>query len=176
MTGSPKSVTEKVPRRPLLVVAALILQQDPGNLKVAASNSVLVVQRPKTAKFGAGQWEFPGGKVEFGESPEESLIREIFEELKINIDVSDILCAGSHVDAESGQHIVLLCYFCNLETSGADIIDKLEKSKIEAADARWLPLSEIPSLIDGHAVVGLRLQDFAAGDLHPLRKLLAHLK
>ena len=154
-----------------MVVAALILRDDRGLLKISKSNAVLVVQRPRTAKFGAGQWEFPGGKVEFGESPEQSLIREIFEELKMDIDIVEILCAGSHVDRENGRHIVLLCYFCKLNMNGIDALDQMDKSEIEAADARWLPLSEIAKLIDGHSAAGLSLKDFAEGDLHPLRKL-----
>ena len=139
----PELISSAPLQRPLLVVAALILRDDPGILKVSGTNSVLVVQRPKNAKFGAGQWEFPGGKVEFGESPEQSLTREIFEELKINIEVIEILCAGSHVDLESGRHIVLLCYFCKHKISNADVIDQMNKTKIEAAEARWLPLSKM---------------------------------
>ncbi|EAX47152.1 NUDIX hydrolase [Thermosinus carboxydivorans Nor1] len=49
---------------------------------------VLIAQRAENQKL-AGKWEFPGGKIESGETPEECLIREINEELGINIEVND---------------------------------------------------------------------------------------
>ncbi len=57
----------------LLVSACALLDRD---------NRVLLAQRPKD-KSMAGLWEFPGGKVEHGETPEETLIRELSEELGI---------------------------------------------------------------------------------------------
>ncbi|WP_196137181.1 8-oxo-dGTP diphosphatase MutT [Aliikangiella sp. G2MR2-5] len=56
------------------VAAAIILQDD----------KVLIAQRPAD-KHKGGYWEFPGGKIENGESPVEALKREIFEELNIHI-------------------------------------------------------------------------------------------
>jgi 8-oxo-dGTP diphosphatase len=60
--------------RPLLFVAAALL--------IDAQNRVLLAQRP-AGKSMAGLWEFPGGKVEAGELPEEALVRELREELGI---------------------------------------------------------------------------------------------
>ena len=60
----------------LLLVAAVAL--------VDADRRVLLAQRPK-GKEMAGLWEFPGGKVEAGERPEETLIRELHEELGITV-------------------------------------------------------------------------------------------
>ena len=57
----------------LLVVACALVDQD---------GRVLITQRPE-GKPLAGLWEFPGGKVEAGETPEETLIRELYEELGI---------------------------------------------------------------------------------------------
>ncbi|GAB6157839.1 hypothetical protein JCM39194_10390 [Desulfotomaculum varum] len=48
---------------------------------------VLIAKRAENQKL-AGKWEFPGGKIESGETPEECLIREINEELGINIEVN----------------------------------------------------------------------------------------
>ena len=59
---------------PILLVAACAL--------VDADGRVLIAQRP-TGKSMAGLWEFPGGKIEDGETPEESLVRELEEELGI---------------------------------------------------------------------------------------------
>lgn len=61
---------------PLILVAACALIDSDGRL--------LIAQRP-SHKDMAGLWEFPGGKVEVGESPEEALIRELREELGITV-------------------------------------------------------------------------------------------
>ena len=65
----------QVPRRLLLVVACALVDSD---------GRVLLAQRPQ-GKTLAGLWEFPGGKVEPGEMPEETLIRELKEELGIDV-------------------------------------------------------------------------------------------
>ncbi len=56
---------------------------------------VLVGQRPETHSL-AGQWEFPGGKIESGETPEEALARELSEELGINATVGSLKLACTH--------------------------------------------------------------------------------
>ena len=63
------------PSVPTLLVSAVVL--------VDADGRVLLAQRPE-GKSMAGLWEFPGGKVEAGETPEAALIREIGEELAID--------------------------------------------------------------------------------------------
>lgn len=60
--------------RPMVLVAAVVL--------IDAENCVLLAQRP-AGKSMAGLWEFPGGKVEAGETPEHALVRELREELGI---------------------------------------------------------------------------------------------
>lgn len=69
---------------PVLVVAAVI-QRD-----FDLDKKILIVQRG-SGQSGAGFWEFPGGKVELGESPEQALIREIDEELGISIRVGELI-------------------------------------------------------------------------------------
>ena len=68
-----------IPPKPLLLVAAAAL--------VDADGRVLICQRPE-GKALAGLWEFPGGKVEVGETPEACLIRELNEELGITVTTS----------------------------------------------------------------------------------------
>jgi 8-oxo-dGTP diphosphatase len=65
-----------MPERPLVLVAAVALVDPDGR--------VLLAQRPP-GKSMAGLWEFPGGKVETGETPETALIRELDEELGIDV-------------------------------------------------------------------------------------------
>lgn len=72
---------------------------------------VLVAQRPD-GKAMAGLWEFPGGKIEAGETPEESLIRELREELGIDTQSSCLapLTFASH--AYEKFHLLMLLYVC----------------------------------------------------------------
>lgn len=79
---------------PLPVIAAIIRQ----------GNEVLLCQRKEGAL--AGKWEFPGGKIENGETPEECLIREIEEELGITIEVDDIYQAV-HSHYEHGDFLII---------------------------------------------------------------------
>ena len=58
-------------------------------------NLVLVGQRPETHSL-AGQWEFPGGKIEAAETPEEALARELFEELGIEAEIGRLQLACTH--------------------------------------------------------------------------------
>lgn len=62
------------PARPLLLVSACAL--------IDADGRILMCQRPE-GKDHAGQWEFPGGKVETGETPERAVTRELYEELGV---------------------------------------------------------------------------------------------
>jgi 8-oxo-dGTP diphosphatase len=78
---------------------------------VDADGRVLIAQRPQ-GKSMAGLWEFPGGKVEKGERPEESLIRELREELDISVkeDCLAPLTFASHVYPDF--HLLMPLYVC----------------------------------------------------------------
>ena len=80
MTDSALQTTTPPPK-PLLLVAAVALLDE--------NNRVLVGSRP-VGKPYAGYWEFPGGKIEAGETPEAALARELHEELGIVVDVSHL--------------------------------------------------------------------------------------
>ncbi len=68
---------------------------------------ILVGQRPENNSL-AGLWEFPGGKIELGESPEEALARELSEELGIEADIGELKLSVTHSYNDVG--IVILFY------------------------------------------------------------------
>ena len=89
--------------RPIILVAAVALLNEEGK--------VLLAKRPPGRPL-AGLWEFPGGKVDPGEDPETALIRELMEELGIEITRADLvpLTFASHAYPEF--HLLMLLYLC----------------------------------------------------------------
>lgn len=83
-----------------------------------------------------GLWEFPGGKIEPGETPEEALCREINEELNIDISVEKHICTVEH--DYPNFHLTMHCYGCSI-VQGELVLN-------EHQSARWLEESEWESV------------------------------
>lgn len=90
------------PKNCLIVVAAALVDRD----------GRLLVQRRPAGKPMAGLWEFPGGKLEADETPEQALIRELAEELAIDVEAACLAPACFASDALGDRHLLLLVYVC----------------------------------------------------------------
>ena len=121
-----------------------------------AGSQVLIQQRRAHAHHG-GLWEFPGGKIELGETPEGALCRELKEELGIEVGLADLEPAGfstssggSTVDAQASDpgHVILL-YICR----------------------RWIGT---PRCLDAAALAWVDPAEFARFAMPPLDLPLAH--
>ena len=76
---------------------------------IISDNKVLIAERAPGQNL-AGKWEFPGGKIEPGETPQECLKREIREELEVDIDVMDLF--GESIYAYQSGTIKLIAFWC----------------------------------------------------------------
>ena len=112
----------------LMVVAAALIRSD---------GTVLVQLRP-AGKQLAGLWEFPGGKIEMGESPEAALVRELREELGIEVAVEALSPVTFASEALAGRHLVLMLYA--VRTWQGD------PQALEASALRWVTMDEMAAL------------------------------
>ena len=115
-------------------VVAAIIRKD---------NKIFATQRG-TGEFKGG-WEFPGGKIELGETAQNALIREIKEELDVQIEVNQLLETVEY--DYPNFHLTMHCFWCEL-ISG-DLVLK------EHQDAKWLTKGELESVAWLPADLGL---------------------
>ncbi|HSQ95107.1 MAG TPA: (deoxy)nucleoside triphosphate pyrophosphohydrolase [Croceibacterium sp.] len=126
----------------LLVVAAVIRNGD----------GRLLLQQAQLGKPHAGQWEFPGGKVETGENPRFALLREIGEELGLMLDPSAMAPAGFADDPGQGDQsaIVLILYDCPTWDGEPQSREGQEWGWFTPAEASALPMAAIDrALLNG---------------------------
>ena len=110
------------------VVAAIIIHED----------KVFATQRGY-GEFKGG-WEFPGGKIEEGETPQEALVREIKEELNVEIEIRELLDVVEY--DYPNFHLSMDCFICKIK-SGELVLNEHEAAKWltkETLDSvEWLP-------------------------------------
>ncbi|MGY6743386.1 MAG: (deoxy)nucleoside triphosphate pyrophosphohydrolase [Cecembia sp.] len=129
---------------PIQVVCAIIIEK----------GQVLCAQRAENMPLPL-KWEFPGGKIESGESAEDCLIREIKEELNLDISVSQRLKSNFHSYTGEKQ-IELIPFLANIEYGNLQLKEHKE--------VRWIPISGLDSL------------DWAAADVPIVRQISKDFK
>ena len=122
----------------LLVVAAAL---------VDSTGRVLVAQRPE-GKSLAGLWEFPGGKVEAGETPEAALVRELAEELAISVTAAALEPIGFVSHPYPAFHLLMLLYGCRQwrGTPRGEQRQPLDWVVSDALDTLSMPPADLPLL------------------------------
>jgi 8-oxo-dGTP diphosphatase len=103
----------------MIVVAAALADGD---------GRVLLQQRAP-GRAMAGLWEFPGGKVDAGELPEQALVRELSEELGIAVAAADLVPAAFASSPLGARHMLLLLYLCRRWEG--------EPQPLDASALRW---------------------------------------
>ena len=101
------------------VSAAIIIKDD----------NILIAQRGKKKSQGL-KWEFPGGKLEPNESAEESLVREIKEELNIDIEVGEKL--GESIFEYPSGRIKLIAFYCEWKSGDLRLLEHEEVKWVKA--------------------------------------------
>src|SRR6478735_678469 len=112
-------------------------------------NRLLIAKRHSKDPFG-GKWEFPGGKIEPGETPQECLVREIKEELGVEVKIGPFY--DDNVYNSKDQYVHLLFYW-------AEVI-KGEVIRIVHDDLKWITIDELASF------------DFAPADIPIVKRLM----
>ena len=118
---------KKIPTT-LLVVAAALLRKD---------RRILLQKRPEGRSM-AGLWEFPGGKLEDGETPEAALARELAEELAITIDGANLIPACFASASVGDRPLLLMLYICTVWEG--------EPVAVESPELGWFSINEMAGL------------------------------
>ncbi len=132
--------------RTVIVAAGIVIE----------NGRVLLTQRKAGAHL-EGLWEFPGGKVADGEDPRDALIRELHEEIGINVRVGDVAEVTYFRYEEAQKAVLLLFYFCERTANSP------APAAIDVAALRWAKADELdpaifpPADVDVLKKVRLRL-------------------
>jgi 8-oxo-dGTP diphosphatase len=119
----------------MIEVAAAIIENEQGQILIA---------RRKKGKSQAGMWEFPGGKLESGESPEECLVRELQEEM--GIEIAPYAWFGVNEHDYGTVRIKLIAYLAKYSTGEIRLADHDEYrwvNREELREYKWAP-ADVP--------------------------------
>jgi 8-oxo-dGTP diphosphatase len=134
------------------VAVGIIIQN--GHSIGSNVNRVLLCQRKKSARYGL-KWEFPGGKLEAGETPEDCLRRELREELSISAEIGQLFHQQHYVYPDSGMFDV---FYYKVNAFTGTIVNHVFES------FEWTPIVKLLEydILDGNRdVVAKLLKEYA---------------
>ena len=120
----------------LLVVAAALVDSE---------GRVLITQRPFAKALG-GLWEFPGGKIEPGESPEAALVRELWEELNVSVDPAALEPLTFASFPYERAHLLMPLYLCRRWEGEVEAVEApaLAWARPSQMSAYAMPPADVP--------------------------------
>lgn len=89
------------------------------------------------------RWALPGGYIEYGEKVEDAVIREVFEETGLNVEIEKLFSVYSDPDRDPRGHTITIVYIMN-------IVNGILKSGDDASDAKFFELEKLPKLAFDH--------------------------
>ncbi len=110
-----------------------------GALIVNDKDEVLLLKRADSSRDECGYWSQPGGAVDYGETVEESIIREVQEEVGVKIKLIKYLCYTDQNDVKDAEHWVAISYLAEI-TSGQ--VKNMEPHK--HSEVKWFRVHKLP--------------------------------
>lgn len=114
-------------------VAIVIVKSDTGD-----EACVLLTKRPESLRRHAGQWALPGGRLDEGETPEQAALRELHEELRLELQPEAILGLLDDYPTRSGFRITPVVVW-------GGVVKRIDPDPVEVAFALRIPLSQLDS-------------------------------
>lgn len=130
MTGSVSS---------LQVVGAVFTDPPLRELTELTNTTRVLAFRRSPGKDAAGLWEFAGGKIEPDETPEQALVREIHEELDLDVIIGERILTSEVWVAARERHVTLTCFLVHP-------LSELPVSSTDHDELRWMPVTELHTL------------------------------
>ncbi len=121
---------------------------------IRKGKKILIAQRKKDSWMEPNKWEFPGGRVETGETYEECLLREIREELGIGICIDRLFMTTTHTYVRNGEPFPVTLWVFLADWKDGDV------QLLDCQDARWVDPKDLPQY------------DVAAADIVIVKKFL----
>lgn len=124
-----------------IIVGKDVVGVGAGALIFNEEGKLLLSLRGPKAKNEVGKWEIPGGSIEFGETLEQGLKREVKEELGVEIEIVEMLQVCDHIIPDEHQHWVSPTYICKLVSGTPQIMEPEKCEKLG-----WFDLNETDNL------------------------------
>lgn len=111
-----------------------------GGLIIDDNDRVLLLRRGPKSKNQVGFWNQPGGAVDYGETVEEAIKREIKEEVNVDVELIEMICYTDHIMHSENQHWLTIAYLARIISGSPKI---MEPEKCDALE--WFTLDKLPT-------------------------------